>query len=223
MTKPKQYRSRLAGRLEQRAQLRGTQEVRKFSATVAGGRVVRTSMTSDGIEVTGMPIRYSVGYFVNDSLGGFTETMLPGVVSAILGTCDTRFLLNHSRDMIPLARTASRTMRLSDGDDGLRFSATLDKRQSLATDLAVAIERGDISQMSVGFLVGKDSWSDDYSTRTIRSISELLDVSAVTYPASPTTSISLANGSGTTTNSAHSASITRTRDLILRAEARRRR
>jgi HK97 family phage prohead protease len=221
--KPHTTRARLAGRLEQRAQLRGTTEVRKFSATVAGGRVVRTSMTSDGVEITGTPMVYSVAYTVHDALGSFQETMLPGVVAEILGTCDTRFLVNHSREMIPLARTASRTLRLSDGPDALRFSATLDKRQSLANDLAVAIERGDISQMSVGFVVGKDSWSDDYSTRTIRSISELLDVSAVTYPASPTTSIALTNGNGMTTNSARSASVTRTRDLTLRAEAGRRR
>jgi HK97 family phage prohead protease len=189
-------------------------------------------MTTDDIEVTGAPIIYSKPYVVHDSLGSFQETMLPGVVSEILGTCDCRFLVNHSRDMIPLARTASRTLRLSDGPDALRFSATLDKRQSLANDLAVAIERGDISQMSVGFVVGKDSWSDDYSSRTIRSIADLLDLSAVTYPASPTTSIGLTNGNGTTTNSARppevflgvplhgdAAARSRMRTLVLQSKA----
>jgi HK97 family phage prohead protease len=231
----RQSRARLTGRFEQRAQLRGSQEVRKFSATVAGGRVVRSTMTTDGIEITGAPVVYNVAYTVYDSLGSFQETMLPGVVSEIMGTCDCRFLVNHSREMIPLARTASRTLRLSDGPDALRFSATLDKRQSLANDLAVAIERGDISQMSVGFIVGKDDWSDDYSTRTIRSIAELLDVSAVTYPASPTTSIGLTNGNGMTTNSARppevffgvplygdAAARSRMRTLVLQSKAGRR-
>jgi len=193
MTKPpNRQRQARAGRLEQRAQLRGTQEIRKFSAIVAGANAVRSASTSSGIEITGSPIVYNTPYPVFDSMGSFEETMLPGVVSKILGTCDCRFLLNHSRETIPLARTTSRTLRLSDGPDALRFSATLDPRQSLANDLAVAIERGDITQMSCAFVVESDSWNDTFTKRTISEFAELLDVSAVTYPASPTTSIDLA-------------------------------
>jgi HK97 family phage prohead protease len=215
----RQSRARLTGRFEQRAQLRGTTETRKFSPAVAGTSV-RSSMTSDGIEVTGRPIVYNVPYTVHDALGSFQETMKPGVVSQILGSCDCRFLLNHSTEFIPLARTTSRTLVLSDGPDALRFSATLDPRQTLANDLAVAIERGDISAMSVGFQVAEDEWNADYTKRTITRFAALLDVSAVSFPASPTTSIGLTNGNGsTTTNSARN----RTRDLVLRAEAGRRR
>jgi HK97 family phage prohead protease len=216
--KPQATRARLAGRFEQRAQLRGSTETRKFSPAVAGTSV-RSTMTSDGIEVTGRPIVYNVPYVVHDSLGSFQETMKPGVVSQILGSCDTRFLVNHSTQLLPLARTTSRTLRLSDGPDALRFSATLDPRQTLANDLAVAIERGDVSAMSVGFQVAEDEWNEDFSKRTITRFAALLDVSAVTYPASPTTSIGLTNGNGTTTNSARN----RTRDLRLRSEAGRRR
>jgi hypothetical protein len=61
----------------------------------------------------------------------------------------------------------------------------------LANDLAVAIERGDVSQMSCGFVVGRDTWNSDYTKRSIQALAELFDVSAVTYPASPATSIEL--------------------------------
>jgi hypothetical protein len=84
-------------------------------------------------------------------------------------------------------------LTLTDSPRGLSFAAGLDPRQSLANDLAVAIERGDISQMSVGFQVDPagDTWNSDFSSRIISKISVLFDVSAVTFPASPTTEIFL--------------------------------
>ena len=229
-----QSRARLTGRLEQRAQLRGTTETRKFSPAVASTSV-RSSISSSGIEVSGRPIVYNTPYTVHDALGSFQETMKPGVVSQLIGSCDCRFLLNHSSEFIPLARTTSRTLVLSDGPDALRFSATLDPRQTLANDLAVAIERGDISAMSIGFQVAEDEWNDDYSKRIITRFAALHDVSAVTYPASPTTSIGLTNGNGTTTTSARSPEVffgvplygdaaarSRMRTLVLQSKAGRR-
>lgn len=52
--------------------------------------------------------------------------------------------------------------------------------------------------MSVGFIVadGGDAWNEGWSNREIRSFAELLDVSAVSFPASPTTTISLAGARG---------------------------
>jgi HK97 family phage prohead protease len=135
-----------------------------------------------------------VPYDVQDGLGTFTETMHAGAASGVLArNPDTRFLFNH--DGMPRARTTSGTLKLTDTATALRFSATLDTRMSPAQNLLVALERGDVSQMSVGFVVADDSWSDDWSERSIHRFEELLDVSAVTYPASPTTSISLV-GSG---------------------------
>jgi hypothetical protein len=61
----------------------------------------------------------------------------------------------------------------------------------MVNDLAIALQRQDVTQMSVGFVVAQDTWLDDFSVRTITRIGELLDISAVTYPASPTTSIAL--------------------------------
>jgi hypothetical protein len=85
-------------------------------------------------------------------------------------------------------------MALRSDDIGVHCEARLDGRQTAARDLAIAVERGDVTQMSCGFVVDDDDWGWDDAgdeTRDIYSLQELFDVSAVTYPASPTTSIAL--------------------------------
>jgi HK97 family phage prohead protease len=151
------------------------------------------SGSSSEIVLEGTPIVYNSSYSVFDMFGEFKETMAPTVCDHVLASpmqLDCRYLFNH--DGLPLARTQSGTLELNNSPQGLRSVAHLDSRQQLANDLAVAVERGDVSQMSCGFIVGSDSWNDDMTERTIYSFSELLDVSPVTYPASPTTSVSLA-------------------------------
>ena len=106
---------------------------------------------------------------------------------------DVRFFFGH--DGLPLARTTSGSLTLTDTRDALLFSATLDTRMTAARDLLVAVGRGDVSQCSIGFCVEEDSWSEDFTSRTVTKWASLFDVSAVTFPASPTTSISLV-GSG---------------------------
>lgn len=170
-----------------RSSIPASREVRLRAAELE----VRSGIGSNTIEITGTPIVYNTPYTVLDMFGEFEETMAPGVARNVLASNpDVRFLFNH--DGLPLARSSSGTLELRDGKKGLSITATLDTRQSLANDLAVAIERGDVSQMSCGFIVANDTWDDDMTTRTIHRFADLLDVSAVTYPASPTTSISIA-------------------------------
>lgn len=144
----------------------------------------------DSIMISGKPIMYDAPYTVRDAVGEFEETMHAGLIGDLIGTCDCRFLINHTG--MPLARTVSGTLTLNDTPTHLGFDANLDARQQLANDLAVAIERGDVSQMSVGMVVGRDKWSADYNTRDVYGLKDLVDVSAVTYPASPTTTIEVA-------------------------------
>lgn len=154
---------------------------------------VRSVMDADGTgirELIGWAIRYSVPYQVWDPWGEFEETMAPGACAASLAAGDdVRFLVNH--EGLPLARTAAGTLDLAESAEGLAVTARLDGRQSVANDLCIAVERGDLTQMSVGFEVVADEWDDTYTQRTIHAI-RLLDVSGVTYPASPTTSLALA-------------------------------
>ena len=134
-----------------------------MTATSAGNQVT----------ITGSPIVYSTAYHVNDQYGTFRETMLPGVAKQVM-TDDCRFLVNHSG--MALARTRSGTLKLRDTPTALTFEATLDLRQQAANDLVIAIERGDINQMSCGFVVGSDSWNKAMDQRSILRLKQLLDV-----------------------------------------------
>lgn len=163
-------------------------EVRHFAAE--GLEVRESSAGGDTVLISGSPIVYNVGYRVRDMYGEFEETMLPGVASDLIGRSDTRFLFNHGG--LPLARSTSGTLTLTDTPKALTFTAELDTRQSVANDLLIAIERGDVTQMSVGMVVGADTWSANDTKRSISRLSDLLDVSGVTYPASPSTDIAIA-------------------------------
>lgn len=113
------------------------------------------------------------------------ERVARGAFRKVLSAgADVRFLINH--DGLPLARTASGTMKLKEDTRGLLVDAEL-APTTLAQDLSVLVERGDVSQMSFGFRVGKHDLEYDEDTgivrRTITEFSELYDVSPVTFPA----------------------------------------
>ena len=110
---------------------------------------------------------------------------------------DVRFLVNHNTDMIPLARSRNNnensTMQMLVGENGMDIRVDLDTENNAESkSLYSAVERGDISGMSFMFIVDKDSWEDidtDHPTRTVLSISQVFEVSAVTFPAYSQTSI----------------------------------
>lgn len=130
----------------------------------------------------------------SEDLGGFVEELKQGAFRKVLKTGpDVRFLVNH--DGLPLARTKNGTLRLKEDPKGLRIEADLSDTQH-ARDLATAIERGDVDQMSFMFLVDPEGreWffpddQEEPARRVIYEIAELFDVSAVTFPAYPATEI----------------------------------
>ena len=110
---------------------------------------------------------------------------------------DVRFLVNHNTDMIPLARsrnnTENSTMQMSVDADGMGIRVDLDTENNAdARSLYSAVSRGDITGMSFMFVVDKDSWDNvdtEHPTRHVRSIRQIMEVSAVTWPAYSQTSI----------------------------------
>ena len=145
----------------------------------------------------GVAIVYGREYGVRDMYGSFDETMHPGVAANCLGSdeFDCKFLYDH-KGMV-MARSLSGTLEFEDRSDGLHVYPHIDLRQPSAMDLYVATERGDVTQMSAGFLVADDGdeWrtgADGREKRDVHSLRSLEDVSAVAYPASTTTSIGVA-------------------------------
>ena len=124
-------------------------------------------------------------------MGIYTETVAPGAFRKTLSESpDVRFLINH--DGLPLARTSSGTLELSEDSTGLHFRTTLDATDPDVARLAPKMRRGDLTQCSFAFRTIKDEWSADYSQRTMRELSLAQgDVSLVTYPANPTATAKL--------------------------------
>jgi HK97 family phage prohead protease len=118
----------------------------------------------------------------------FKERIAPGAFRKTLSEApDVRLLINH--DGLPLARTKNGTLVLTEDDRGLRFDAELADTQE-ARDIYTLVERGDVDQMSFAFRVIRQNWSKDKAERTLTEVSLADgDVSVVTYPAYPTTTV----------------------------------
>ena len=118
----------------------------------------------------------------------FVERIAPGAFRKTLTeTPDVRLLINH--EGLPLARTKNGTLTLREDERGLWMDAVIADTQE-GRDLYTLVQRGDLDQMSFAFRVIRQKWNE---TRTERLLTELSladgDVSVVTYPAYPTTSV----------------------------------
>lgn len=133
----------------------------------------------------------------SQDLGGFREQVAPGAFKrAIAEGQDVRALFNHNPSVV-LGRTKSGTLTLAEDSNGLRYEINPPDTQA-ARDLMASIRRADITGSSFGFIVRRDQWSDDRdatgkltgSSRTLLDV-DLFDVSPVTYPAYPDSSVAM--------------------------------
>lgn len=124
----------------------------------------------------------------------FIEIIAPGAFDGVLGN-DVRALFNHDPNhVLGRSRDGQGTVRLFTDDTGLGFEITVPDTQ-LGRDLAALVKRRDIDQNSFAFRIAKDGdkWVEEGGaiTRTIKRVAELFDVSLVTYPAYPDTTVAL--------------------------------
>ena len=121
----------------------------------------------------------------SETLGGifpFKEIVRKGTFTETIKLDDIRALFNHDPNYV-LGRNVAGTLELEEDDIGLRVVIT-PPDTSWANDLIKNLRRGDISQMSIGFIVLEDTWGtqDGIDIREIKKV-QLFDVSIVTYPA----------------------------------------
>lgn len=112
---------------------------------------------------------------------------------------DVRLCLNHDTSYV-YARSRNNndnsTMKIGIDANGLFFEARLDLKSAKANDLYVAIQRGDLNQMSFMFVVSVDEWQDidgESPLRIIKEIRTVYEISVVTFPAYNDTSVQVAN------------------------------
>lgn len=128
---------------------------------------------------------------LSEPIGGlFRERIAPGAFRrALEERQDVRALIDHDPGRV-LGRTASGTLRMAQDGRGLAVEIDLPDT-SYARDLAEVMARGDVDQMSFGFMVRDDELLDRESAdglpiREVRDV-DLFDVSVVTFPAYPDT------------------------------------
>lgn len=140
------------------------------------------------ITFEGIASSYERGYDMWDYYGPYTEVVAAGAGALSLSRSpDVAFLLNHSG--MTLARTKSGTLELSETEEGLQVAAQLDTRVSVVRDVQVAMERGDLDEMSFAFRITKGKWSPDYTEYRIEEYDiDRGDVSVVNFGANPHTS-----------------------------------
>ena len=143
--------------------------------------------------LTGRPIVYNS----KTDLGYFDEIIEAGALDKA-NLKDVRFLVNHDTSKIPLARATEgnkeSTMRFNVDKNGMEISVKLDvENNSEARALYSAVQRGDITGMSFMFTIDGEEWENlesEHPTRHIKSIGQVFEVSAVTFPAYEASEIS---------------------------------
>lgn len=151
------------------------------------------SVDGEGRTVTGYAALFNSP---SEQMWNFREQIAAGAFDAT-DMSDVRALFNHDPNML-LARTSSGTLSLEVDSRGLKYSFELPDTQA-GRDLGELLRRGDVSQSSFGFTIAEDEWQEkrndagevEETTRVIKKVSRLYDVSPVTYPAYPDTSVAL--------------------------------
>lgn len=155
---------------------------------------IRAEENDDGEGViVGRPIVFDA----RTNIGGVFDEIIERGALDKTDLTDVRFLVNHDTSKIPLARSrrnnGNSTMHLTTDEQGMAIRVNLDiENNTEARNLYSAIKRGDVSGMSFMFGVDDEEWEDltsEMPTRHIRSISKVVEVSAVTFPAYEQTSI----------------------------------
>ena len=132
----------------------------------------------DGMTFVGYAAKFNSR---SENLGGFIETITPGAFKRSLRSRnDVKLLVNHDSGRV-LASTRSGTLRLEEDSIGLKVEADL-PNTSDGRDMAELLRRGDLSSMSFGFTVMKDTWNTDGTERSLESV-RLFETSIVAFPA----------------------------------------
>lgn len=159
----------------------------KPEAEKRGGMPAEIRADDTGVKVSG----YAAVFNQEANIGSyFREVILPGAFRKALGSNDVPFLINHAG--LPLARTRSGTLRLSEDSHGLKIETELDADDPDVQRIVPKMKRGDLDKMSFAFRATVQRWDDtqDPPLRTVEEV-ELFDVSVVTDPAYDGTTIAL--------------------------------
>ena len=151
----------------------------------------------EGAVITGYPIVFEQEI----DMGEWREVIDAGSMGDGSVLRDVALLANHDLGMIPMARSRrnndSSTMKLTPDQHGVAMRAALDiDGNQKSREAYSAVNRGDITGMSFAFIANEVRWEDldtDKPLRRIMSFGRIFEVSLVTNPAYPGTSVQTAS------------------------------
>ena len=146
-------------------------------------------------------IGYPIVFNQEIDMGDWREIIDAGSMGDGSVLRDVPLIANHDWDMIPMARTrrnnGSSTMQLKPDEKGVAMRAMLDTENNpRAKEAYSAVNRGDITGMSFAFITSEERWEDldtEKPLRRIMGFSRVFEVSLVTNPAYPGTSVQAAS------------------------------
>lgn len=155
---------------------------------------IRTSMSEFTTRKDG-DVPHITGYFavfnkVYEVFKGCTESIAPGAFTDELHS-DVRALINHDTRLV-IGRTIPGTLELREDEIGLWGDVAINPKDSDAMNCWARVERGDVSQCSIGFDIideGHEILENGTHHYTIRKV-KLYEVSCCTFPAYEDTAIS---------------------------------
>lgn len=133
-------------------------------------------------------------YEMWDTFGPYKEIIgRDGIASALAADPDMAFLTNHRG--VTMARTTSGSLVLGLDDIGFAIDGWLNPARQDVSDLVIAIDDRDVTEMSFAFVLLAGEWSADFSTFRITELDlHRGDVSAVNYGANPYTDVACRAG-----------------------------
>lgn len=140
----------------------------------------------------GRLVGYAAIFGAPADLGDFTETVRSGAFADTLAKRSGSILalFDHERRSI-LGRTGAGTLKLSEDSKGLAFDLALPDT-GMGRDLAVLVERGDVSGCSFAFRCDSDVWEMRGKTLHRELVAVTLDEITITpTPAYADTSVAL--------------------------------
>lgn len=133
---------------------------------------------------------YAAVFNSDADIGGYwIERIAPGAFAGAADQ-DVRALVDHDSGRV-IGRTKAGTLRLAEDSKGLAVEIDLPDTSD-GRDVGVSVARGDLSGMSFGFVVTKQTWDETVEPpiRTIEAV-DLHEVSIVAFPAYDATEIAL--------------------------------
>ena len=173
---------------ERRTAMHGQHEQRR-QVTEFECRANPSSASGQTFSFTGYAATFEQPFEMWDAWGDpYCEVLAASACARTLANqADVQFLIGHNTGGIPMARTKSGTMTLSTDSTGLLVHVpALDGSSQQVRDLASAMGRKDMDEMSIGFIAMSQQWSPDFMERRITEISlNRGDVSIVCWAANP--------------------------------------